>query len=247
MRQAGGGGIPESAPLQYNQAILDDMQHVLLALERRIKDGLGALSYNEVVEMEDRMSRILFEMKSNRNQPVLRPPATSGEPTLTTATTTPVPRVSIPPPTRPSRPMGELTPAAEALAQAPRPPITTRKAIDISEDEGPKYDGRGGMGQPVGTINTYYLPGMDDMTSDEFRLSLQQSLIDRQRQRRESGIVGNRSSADYLRNLAQSSSPTTTTTNNEDERKPEGGSSSEDGGYFPGNKKNRKATGMFKD
>ena len=40
------------------------------------------------------------------------------------------------------------------------------------------------------------------MTSDEYRTALERSLIDRQQARRKMGIVGNKSSWDYLNSIS---------------------------------------------
>ena len=65
------------------------------------------------------------------------------------------------------------------------------------------YDGRGGMGLAKGTANTYIIPGMDEMTPEEYRKALQKSVSDRQIRRKESrrGVVGNRAALQYLDQL----------------------------------------------
>jgi hypothetical protein len=70
-------------------------------------------------------------------------------------------------------------------------------------DEGPAYDGTGGMGLAKGTANTYNIPGMDEMSPEEYRKALQKSVSDRQTRRRESreGVVGNRAALQYLDQL----------------------------------------------
>lgn len=74
--------------------------------------------------------------------------------------------------------------------------------IDTPSDEGDPYQGRGGMGQPVGTVNTYVIPGMDEMSPEEYQKTLQESVIQRQRQRRLDGkTTGNKASWDYLNTL----------------------------------------------
>ena len=74
---------------------------------------------------------------------------------------------------------------------------------DMSLDEGPAYDGTGGMGQARGTRNTYVIPGMDEMTAEEYQKELQRSVIARQEERRVAtrGIIGNRASHSYLDQL----------------------------------------------
>lgn len=90
---------------------------------------------------------------------------------------------------------------SDQSAPAEAAPTTTLNQL---EDETPSYDGKGGMGQPRGTINTYIIEGMEEMDSETYRLALQQSIIDRQRERRRSGKVGNRGSIDYLSTLSGS-------------------------------------------
>jgi len=74
--------------------------------------------------------------------------------------------------------------------------------VPLNED-GPAYDGSGGMGQPRGTRNTYVIPGMDAMSPEEYREALQESVIGAQRKRRQQygGMVGNRASHSYLNQL----------------------------------------------
>jgi hypothetical protein len=59
---------------------------------------------------------------------------------------------------------------------------------DIIEEDGPAYTGRGGMGQPQGTVNTYVIDGMDEMSPAEYQAALQESVLERQRQRQRSGL-----------------------------------------------------------
>ncbi|GAX23654.1 hypothetical protein FisN_12Hh228 [Fistulifera solaris] len=84
---------------------------------------------------------------------------------------------------------------------APATSNTQTSSQEQLEDDTPSYDGKGGMGQPRGTVNTYIIEGMEEMDSETYRLALQQSIIDRQRERRRSGKVGNRGTIDYLSSL----------------------------------------------
>jgi hypothetical protein len=85
---------------------------------------------------------------------------------------------------------------------APPPPLEVASTTqDISLDEGPKYDGKGGMGQPKGTRNTYVIEGMDEMSPEEYQKALQKSVSDRQVERKKTGNYGNRETWDYLNNL----------------------------------------------
>ena len=171
--------VPQSVPLQFDDALLDDMQNVLLALEKRVKEGDGSLSLLEVEEMDTQLNRIIAEMKVNQNKQIELPPPE--EQSIN------VPRINVPPPTK-----------ASVSAVTESPPVSV---TDISLDEGPEYDGTGGMGQPRGTVNTYIIEGMDEMSPEEYRDALQKSIIDRQKTRRATGVVGNRSTWNYLNNL----------------------------------------------
>lgn len=101
----------------------------------------------------------------------------------------------------------EMLRSADNTSNQSAPAATTTPStttLDQLEDETPSYDGKGGMGQPRGTVNTYIIEGMEEMDSETYRLALQQSIIDRQRERRRSGKVGNRGSIDYLSTLSGS-------------------------------------------
>jgi len=72
-----------------------------------------------------------------------------------------------------------------------------------NEEEGPAYEGKGGMGLASGTANTWVIDGMDEMTGEEYRRALQESVSARQRARRTSraGYLGNLQSNNYLDSL----------------------------------------------
>lgn len=88
-----------------------------------------------------------------------------------------------------------VAPAATVPAPVPAP--------DHNPEEGEQYDGTGGLGLAKGTANTYLIPGMDEMTGEEYRKALQASVTARQTQRYQNrgGIVGNRAAHDYLSTL----------------------------------------------
>jgi hypothetical protein len=176
-----GQGVPESAPLLFDENLLDDIQQALLTLEKRVKEGPGSLSLSEVKDLDGRFHRITEDMKLNEHKKPERPPQT-GAPSIR------VPAVAVPPP-----------PAQMQTAVA-APSSSVGGALDTSE-EGPAYDGRGGMGQPLGTSSTYVLPGMEEMSPEEYRKALQESVSERQRKRRETGVTGNRATWDYLNGL----------------------------------------------
>ena len=80
---------------------------------------------------------------------------------------------------------------------------------DTSLDEGPAFDGKTGFGLAKGTTNTYAIPGMDEMTPEEYRNKLQESISARQAKRREEslksrgGMIGNANSQSYLDGLSK--------------------------------------------
>jgi len=99
-----------------------------------------------------------------------------------------------------------LVTAANAAPGGEAPSLTSLPAASgptfkQNDEEGQEYDGTGGLGLAKGTVNTYVLPGMDEMTGEEYRKALQASVIERQMRRSRSGIVGNRQSQNYLDNL----------------------------------------------
>ena len=109
------------------------------------------------------------------------------------------PQTSSPPPSQPT--VTAQPPPPEQTA-AVTPQQSGYGATDISNDEGPAFDGSGGFGLARGTKNTYVIEGMDEMSPEEYRQKLQESISARQAKRREealkSGIIGNRSSNGYL-------------------------------------------------
>ena len=78
---------------------------------------------------------------------------------------------------------------------------------DTSLDEGPAFDGKS-YGLAKGTANTYVIPGMEEMSPEEYRSKLQESISARQAKRREdslkssNGKIGNANSQSYLDGLS---------------------------------------------
>ena len=183
----------------FEDDLLQDMQQCLLMLERRVRDGPGSLSALEVEELDFSTRRILQEMKLNEhNRPKPVPAAFMNEP-ISTSTSTST--------SAPSMQATTVATSSQHQQQQPqqqqRPSFQAQGTSDISEDEGPVYDGKGGMGQPRGTVNTYDIPGMDEMSPEEYQQALQKSVSDRQKKRQETGDYGNRRATDYLNNLGK--------------------------------------------
>ena len=81
------------------------------------------------------------------------------------------------------------------------PAATGPAEVPHNSEEGREYDGKGGMGLANGTTNTWVIPGMDEMTGEEYRKALQESVSDRQSRRKAGDIVGNMQSNNYLDSL----------------------------------------------
>ena len=93
-------------------------------------------------------------------------------------------------------------PPPPAAAYVP-PPAQVEPAYvhEHNSEMGAEYDGTGGMGLAADTVNTYVIEGMEQMSPEEYREALQKSVSARQERRRQSGVVGNLQSNNYLDNL----------------------------------------------
>jgi hypothetical protein len=99
----------------------------------------------------------------------------------------------------------QAAPARVAPVRTAAPPVTilkSKEVTDTSNDEGPEFDGTGGFGLAKGTRNTYVIPGMDEMSPDEYQEALRQMVCDQHWERKKSGAYGNRSPWDYLNSLS---------------------------------------------
>jgi hypothetical protein len=169
----------EPPPMLFDDDMLKDMQAALLLLERRATQGPGALSHLEVDQLDRQLQKIICEMKQNEHLKPARP--LQQDPVLETTGTTSTP----------------ISASPSSSVQAGPKVID----MDTPSDEGAEYNGRGGMGQAADTTNTYIIPGMDEMSPEEYQRELQRSVIERQAQRKRSGVTGNRSTWDYLNQL----------------------------------------------
>jgi len=198
-------GAPEPEPEEeapatiiFDDFILADMQSALLKMERRVQEGPGSLSMLDAEELDGELKRIIDEMHRNPHKRLTRsmriaevvedeePEATeaSSQPELVAAATpTPV----------------EPTPAE--LQTSLKEESNQKPVVDISNDEGPTWDGTGGMGRARGTVNTYAIEGMEEMTAEEYRQALDKSISERTQKRRREGGAGNVSSWNYLNSL----------------------------------------------
>lgn len=163
-------------PKIFSDDLLDDMQQVLLLLEKRVKQGPGALTTTQVQDFSTRTQRILMDMKGSKAAPRIP----FEEPRQVMSSSPPV------------------APPQDAVV----PNNVDSKSSDSDLEDGPGYAPDGGSGSLAkGTTNTYIIPGMDSMSAEEYQEALQQSIIARQSKRKISGSYGNRAAHDYLSQL----------------------------------------------
>mmetsp|Transcript_17020 Transcript_17020/g.22045 ORF Transcript_17020/g.22045 Transcript_17020/m.22045 type:complete len:118 (+) Transcript_17020:1-354(+) len=107
----------------------------------------------------------------------------------------PLPKMETPPPP---------PPAAEAASASSNP--INELPLDQEELEN---NAAKSYGLAAGTTNTYIIDGMEEMSPEEYRAKLQETISARQAQRRKSslsrnsGIIGNKSSSGYLDGLSR--------------------------------------------
>jgi hypothetical protein len=104
-------------------------------------------------------------------------------------------------PVRPERTAEAPAAVAAPAPVAPQNAASSSNQPEHNDEDGPAYDGEGGMGLSRGTANTYHLEGMDEMSPEEYRDKLQKSVSDRQDARKKSGEYGNRQSWSYMSSL----------------------------------------------
>lgn len=190
-QQKADAAMPKESPQLFSDALVDDMKEILLILEKRVQDGPGAIDSAEVDIFASMTKNVLEEMKAKEYERL----EDAKSPGPAAVTLVPEPAVVVAP--------------APATAPAPAPVAAAPAAVQKEEpkkesmEDGPDYDPQGGQGSLAkGTRNTYIIPGMDEMSSDEYRLALQQTLIDQQAERKKAGVYGNRNTWNYLNNLS---------------------------------------------
>lgn len=183
--------LPSEGPQLFEEAQLDDIQQSLLTLEKRVKGGPGSISLLELEEFQIMTGRVLKDMKE-KEQERIKDLASGNAPS--SSPPSPVLEAAVEPTTT-------ETTTATAATPVEKDVTSEKPKYTINEEEGPEYDGTGGMGLAKGTTNTYIIPGMDEMSPEEYQAALQKSISDRQTRRKESGTYGNRATSDYLSNL----------------------------------------------
>jgi hypothetical protein len=187
-RKAAGLPVEEEAPQLFTDSLLEDMRASLLLLERRVKEGPGSLSPADVDYFQAATDRIYADMRAQAAN--LSNRANPGERVAELAANPP-PGVELVYEDAPPAQVSAATSVTKAVQQV----------LDTSNDEGPAYTGKGGMGLASGTTNTYIIDGMDEMSPEEYQKALQESISSRQRNRHKTGIYGNRATWNYLNQL----------------------------------------------
>lgn len=220
-KSAAGGRDPrapgeQDAPKLFSPAIYDDFQSALLTLEKRIKEGPGSLSADEVSKFEEEADRIIKEMREFMDDPkgvgesILKGYDNAAvvdvapKKEAKAAVDVEEPKSAPPPPAAETAPAVPTTKSAPVTATADADPPAEN--IPPSEDE--PTDAASSYGLAKGTTNTYILPGMEEMSGEEYRAKLQETISARQADRRKNslssnrGIIGNASSQGYLDGLS---------------------------------------------
>ncbi|CAJ1954560.1 unnamed protein product [Cylindrotheca closterium] len=193
-RKAAGVEEEQEEEKIFDDALLEDMQQCLITLETRVKEGAGSIPLLEIEQLQAMATNILTEMKAKENERLAT--LSSGSAPAAAA----VAAAAVPPQQLEGSVVSEVSAPAAPAAQV----ASTSESAEVantSEDDGPAYEGKGGMGLAAGTANTWVIEGMDSMSPEEYQEAIQASISARQAARKESGVYGNRNSNDYLNTL----------------------------------------------
>jgi len=213
----------EEAPKLFSLEIYNDFQSALLLLEKRAKGNTdeNSLRLEEVTQFEEETDRIVKEMKDYIADPkgcgetirlgyeasaagvdgvVVEAVAKQEE-----AVPSPViAAASTPPPAAQTNRSASPTHSLSTDTNTPLPNVPPKDDEDeeFTEGYGPQ-DGLAVGGMARGTTNTYALEGMEEMSAEEYRDKLQESISARQAERRKQsllgrGKIGNMNSSGYL-------------------------------------------------
>mmetsp|Transcript_26447 Transcript_26447/g.29670 ORF Transcript_26447/g.29670 Transcript_26447/m.29670 type:complete len:290 (-) Transcript_26447:164-1033(-) len=205
-RQREKEGLPadvDDHPKLYDDELRGNMQQILLTLEKRVQEGPG-LNSLEVEEFVVVSQNVLAEMKQKEYERLEDASSSSTSTSSKLVDSTPGNTMTT---TESGNSKNNDLPqqSASISESASVTTIEESKSGDTGSDAGsddPAYSPSGGNGSLAkGTANTYVIPNMDEMSPEEYREALQQSIFDRQSKRKESGSYGNRQTWDYLNNL----------------------------------------------
>ncbi len=158
------------APQLFSPAVYNDFQSTLLLLEKRINSGPSSLTHSEIQQFEEQTTRIVMEMKD-----YLMDPVGSGE-AIRKGYQKEEEGAAAPPP-------------QSAIATAAVPPSSSstinhqvRDVFNL-ENDAPSNGANeeyANFGLARGTTNTYVIPGMEEMSPEEYRDKLQETISARQ-------------------------------------------------------------------
>lgn len=196
----------------FSDELLVDFQESLLKIEKRVSGGPGSLSAEEVSQFEAATTRIMIDMDSKLDGSVSKiisipesiqmESSQSANISLSESGVTRAPVDVFNPFLASKDGENPSTPDVPTIVDETIASSTEGVALDNSDDESPAYDGKSGMGLAKGTRNTYMIPGMDEMSPEEYQAALQRSVSDRQSKRRNAvGSVGSQAANHYLDGL----------------------------------------------
>lgn len=210
----GGGDDPsapgtQDAPKIFTPATYDDFQSSLQLLEKRAKGGPGSLTLDEVERFEEETGRVMKEMREFMADPEgvgerIRKSHEGGSAAVMDVKSTAVKEPIAPIPSKPST-------IVEASTVASPSPAAVTSPLEIPPDytKVAPNDDSINFGLARGTANTYSIPGMDEMSPEEYRAKLQETVSAHQAHRRKLSLsqtgtkrIGNLSSNGYLDGLS---------------------------------------------
>ena len=196
---AAASSSPENGdvPKIFSPAIYNDFQSTLLLLEKRINAGPSSLTHSEIQQFEEQTTRIVMEMKDYLMDPVgcgeairkgyqteeeegavaaasVAPPL-QPEQSATTATIGP-------PSMTTTSPILETSSSSTTVSHQVQDVVVNLENDASSNEANEEY---ANFGLARGTTNTYVIPGMEEMSPEEYRDKLQETISARQVRKRE--------------------------------------------------------------
>lgn len=211
----------EEEPKLFSDELYADMQNCLLTLEKRVQEGPGCLDHTSVDDFAKAAGRILQDMKNQateldeRIKPgerQARAEAAALEAAevaeqegkspdevekIAKAAYDEATAAMMPKPSEADSESKELPESEE------KPTMESKGVTDENNGDFEEFDGKYGVAK--GTANTYTIPGMDEMTAEEYQKALEQAVIDRAAKRRHTldGRHGNQQTNDYMASLSR--------------------------------------------
>ncbi len=196
----------EAPPPLFSDGVLDAMKTTLTLLDKRVKSG--SLTSSEVSDFAYCTERIIEDLRERKNAPPRAFPVpaaavTSSASAVSASPSLPPPPQNPHPPSPPSTPVGAVGNDEEVVS------VLDSNKFDLETDFEGDTPAAENYGMASGTRNTYFIEGMENMNSEEYRRELQKQLIENSRRRKaaNAGIVGNRAAMSYLDNLNGGNAP----------------------------------------